>query len=285
VNVLLLGATGMLGTAFARKFAAKDIPFTPINHQMMQIESEKSVASIFAAYPADVVINCMGIVSINPCEEDPELCTKVNALGTLYVSRQASARNMVMIQFSSHAVFDGEKNSCYTEDDIPRPKSVYAVSKYSCEVYASMCPKHYVMRVPVMFGPRRNNRLGFVDKMLALMEQGRELRIADDKIDSPTYSLDVAETAITLLTQKAPYGLYHAVNDGFTSYYDFITSVRDIVGLQVLIHRAKDADFPSLVPKPLRTAMRSVKLPTLRGWRGALTEYLQSRAQDSCKDW
>ena len=281
MHVLLLGATGMLGTAFALKLAEKGFPFTPLGHRDLRIESADSVAAAFAAHPADVVVNCTGIVSINPCEDDPEHCTAVNALGALYVSRQAAARGMTMVQFSSHAVFDGQKEGFYTEDDVPRPQSVYAVSKYACEVYAALCPSHYVLRVPAMFGPRRNDSLGFVDKMLALMEQGRELRVADDKIDSPTYSLDVAETAIGLLSDKAPYGLYHAANDGCVSYYDFIDAVREMAGLQATLHRAKDADFPSRVPKPLRTAMRSVKLPALRGWREALADYLQSRGRQA----
>ncbi len=277
MRVLILGATGMLGTAFCKHLAERNIPFIPVDHQMLQIESEASVAHVMASHPADVAINCTGIVSINPCEEDPARCTAINALGTLHVARQAASRNMTMVQFSSHAVFDGDKHGCYTEDDPPRPGSVYAVSKYASEVFAAMCPRHYVVRVPVMFGPRRNSSLGFVDKMIALMEQGRELHIADDKIDSPTYSMDVASTVLSLLTQDAPHGLYHVANDGFVSYYEFIMAARDLLGLDIPMHRAKDADFPSLAYKPLRTAMRSVKLPTMRSWKEALAECLQER--------
>lgn len=276
MRILLLGSTGMLGSAFAHTFKQHAVQFISVNHQMLDIESEDSVLALFDEHTADVVINCTGIVSINPCEEDPELCTRINALGALYISRQAAARKMTFVQFSSHAVFDGTKNDYYTEDDIPSPNSVYAVSKYASEIYASQCPQHYVIRVPVMFGPRNNSTQGFVDKMLSLMKKDTELRIADDKIDSPTYSMDVAKTVYGFLANNTEFGLYHIANSGCTSYYDFIVAVRDTLGIQATLHRAKDADFPSLAPKPLRTAMRSTKIPALRGWHEALSEYLST---------
>ena len=138
-----------------------------------------------------------------------------------------------------------------------------------------MCPRHYVVRVPTMFGPRRNNALGFVDKMLALMRQGRELRIAADKIDSPTYSMDAARRTLELVRANAPYGLYHAVNQGRVSYYDFIVALRDMAGFDNRITAARDADFPALAHKPLRTAMRSDKLEPMRPWQEALSCYLR----------
>lgn len=277
MKILLLGATGMLGTSFRNQFDTRNIAYVPVDHAALDIESEESVSQIFSDNPADVVINCVGIVSINPCEDDPEHCMKVNALGALYVSREATARGMTMVQFSSHAVFDGNKHDYYTEDDIPKPQGVYAVSKYASEVFASLCPKHYVCRVPVMFGPRQNTSLGFVDKMIQLLESGKELRVASDKIDSPTYSIDVAKTVVDMLLKNQVHGLYHIANDGVVNYHDLVIAVRDMLGIKAIIVPAKDSDFPSRVPKPLRTAMRSTKLPTLRGWREALTEYLLSR--------
>lgn len=107
------------------------------------------------------------------------------------------------------------------------------------------------------------------------MEEGRELRVADDKMDSPTYAKDVGESLLKLLTQGADYGIYHLANAGVVSYYDFVCTIRDSLGLECEIHRAKDGDFPALGLKPLRTALTTTRLdPPLRPWREALSEYI-----------
>ena len=274
MKALILGATGMMGTALARVLDGEGIAHADLGHADMTIESQDSVAAAFEAHAADVVFNCVAVVGINPCETDPVRCTEINALGALYVSREAKRRGMTMVQFSSHAVFDGCKTGPYTEDDQPRPTGVYALTKYDAEVYASLCPRHYVVRIPTMFGPRRNVSPGFVDKMLALLRQGRELRVAADKIDSPTFSMDAARCLVAMLREGRAFGLYHVANEGAVSYFDFMTSLRDMAGYGNVIHPALDGDFLALAHKPLRTAMHSNKLPPMRPWRDALAAYL-----------
>lgn len=265
----------MMGTALEKVLSSRGMSCFSVGHDRLEIELKDSVAQVFEAYPADVVFNCVAVVGINPCEENPLRCTKINALGALYVSREAAMRNMTMVQFSTHAVFDGTKDGYYTEDDPVVPTGVYAATKYDSEIYAAMCPKHYVVRVPTMFGPRRNNTFGFADKMISLLQQGIDVRVADDKIDSPTYSIDVAQTIYDILKKGLPHGLYHVANDGSISFYEFITTLREMTGLQTTVHRGKDADFPGLAHKPLKTAMRSVRLSALRPWKEALLDYLQ----------
>ena len=276
MRILLLGATGMLGTSLVHILKKKHVEVIEIGHDTLDIESHESVIRVFENHSADAVINCVAVVGINPCEQDPVRCTHINALGALYVSREAARRDMTLCQISTHAVFDGFKQGYYTENDPVCPTGVYAATKYDSEVYAAMCPRHYVVRVPTMFGPRRNTALGFVDKMLEFMVKGQELRVADDKIDSLTFSLDAAECIFSLIMDRMPYGLYHSANQGHASYYEFIVALRDMIGADVTIHRAKDKDFPGLAHKPLLTAMSSVKLPAMRGWKDALNAYVKA---------
>ena len=207
-------------------------------------------------------------------DEPTTVLTMVEIDRLFTLMRGLKRRGMTMVQFSSHAVFDGCKTGPYTEDDQPRPTGVYALTKYDAEVYASLCPRHYVVRIPTMFGPRRNVSPGFVDKMLALLRQGRELRVAADKIDSPTFSMDAARCLVAMLREGRAFGLYHVANEGAVSYFDFMTSLRDMAGYGNVIHPALDGDFLALAHKPLRTAMHSNKLPPMRPWRDALAAYL-----------
>jgi dTDP-4-dehydrorhamnose reductase len=131
-----------------------------------------------------------------------------------------------------------------------------------------------VVRFPTLYGPRRNASFGFVDKVLRWIAEGRELQIAYDKIDSPTYVKDAAEAVLRLVLNKKPYGTYHIANEGIVSYFDFIKQLAALLGATNTVHPVKDADFPSLAPKALKTSMRSVKIEPLRPWKHALEDYV-----------
>ena len=130
-----------------------------------------------------------------------------------------------------------------------------------------------------MYGPRRNASVGFVDKTLKWLADGKVLKIADDKIDSPTYSLDAAKAILALIEDGQPWGLWHVANNGIVSYYEFVSRLASLLGFENRIERAKDQDFPGLAPKPLFTALASEKLPPLRRWEDALTEYVSQVLQ------
>ena len=85
---------------------------------------------------------------------------------------------------------------------------------------------------------------------------------------------DAAEATISLLEEKKPYGLYHITNSGVVSFYDFIARVIEMMGVETNLVRAKDRDFGGLGHKPLKAALKSVKLKPLRSWQDALSEYI-----------
>ena len=106
------------------------------------------------------------------------------------------------------------------------------------------------------------------------MADGRDISIADDKIDSPTYAFDAAQAILSLIIDNKPFGLWHIANNGIVSYYEFISYLASLLGVDNKINRAKDTDFPGLAPKPLYTAIRSERLPELRNWKDALADYV-----------
>jgi len=105
------------------------------------------------------------------------------------------------------------------------------------------------------------------------------VRVADDKMDSPTYSKDAAEAMISLLEEKKAFGIYHITNSGMLSFYDFIAKVIEMLGVDAKLARAKDKDFGGLGLKPLRSALKSVKLEPLRSWQEALYEYINTEVK------
>ena len=124
-------------------------------------------------------------------------------MGLLNLAKICKINNIILVQTSTHAVFDGTKNSSYNEKDIPKPNNIYSGSKYLSEVFVkSICKKNYIIRFPTLFGDRKNNLLGFVDKVIISLKNNKDLKIADDKIDSPTYAKDAAINLIQILIKK-----------------------------------------------------------------------------------
>ncbi len=276
MKILVLGSTGVIGTALETVCRRRNIEYVGLSHSDVEITDSDSVKSQIEKHRPDAVINAVVYMGINPCEENPDKAFAVNATAVLNLSKICEERGITLVQPSSHAVFDGRKDGYYTEDDHPVVTSVYSGSKFLSERFAAdMCRKHYIVRFPTIFGVRRNNTPGFVDKMMERMLKGLPLKVADDKIDSPTYSLDAAEAVISLMLEGKPYGLYHIANSGRVSYYDFIVRLAALMGAEIEITRAKDADFPALGFKPIKTAMKSNKLPPLRSWEQALEEYVK----------
>ena len=127
-----------------------------------------------------------------------------------------------------------------------------------------------------MFGRRRNYKPGFVDKMVERIVAGQPLRVADDRIDSPTYALDVARRLVSMLKDKIPSGLYHLTNAGTASYYELVRTLVEYMGSDLDVQRAKDSDFPSPGYKALRIPLENRKLAPLRSWKDALRDYVDT---------
>ena len=279
MKILLFGSSGMVGSATEVACQEKNVEFVGLDHGDIDITDNGAVETAIERAQPDVVVNSVAIVGIDQCEDDPELAFQVNATAVARMAQACDRREVHFVQFSTHAVFDGQKFDAYTEDDPATIMSIYAGSKFLAESFAmNLCRRHYVLRLPTMFGPRRNHRPGFVDKMLERIQNGQDLRVADDRIDSLTYALDVGRRLISMLQEGVPSGLYHIANSEPTSYYDFICTLVDYLGASVKISRAKDADFPAAGFKPLRTGLISRKLPPERSWKESLKEYVDTYA-------
>ena len=278
MKILLFGSTGMLGTAIESVCRqAKNIDLAELGHEDFEITDEGAVRAAFDKEAPDVAINAVAMIGANACEKDPTMTFAINAIGSSYIAKVCGEKNAIFIQPSSHAVFNGNKDGYYIEEDIPRPLTIYSGSKFMAEVFAmNLCKKHYITRFPTMFGPRSNKKRGFVDKAIEKIKKGESLKIADDKIDSMTYSMDAARRVVWIIERKMPYGVYHIANAGIVSYYEFVKKLIELMGLEVKIERAKDRDFNLVGHRSLKTAMASSKLPPMRGWEEALSEYVST---------
>lgn len=274
MKVLVLGSTGLVGTAITQVCDLGGIKCVALSHSDVDIRNPTSLMVVLREYEPTVVVNAAGVVGINACEEDPLKAVNINVNSVCYLADLCNKLSIILVQPSTHNVFDGTKDGYYTEDDLPRPIQIYGITRYLSEKVVARYDRHYVVRYPTLFGKRTNNKSAFPDKVIDWIKEGREFNISYDKIDSPSYGLDVAKVTIDIVKQGLPFGTYHVANSGATNYYSFVQEISDVLGIKANVTKVKEATFEVRAPNALKTAMTSIKLQPLRSWQEALKGYL-----------
>jgi len=277
MKILVIGSTGLVGSALQRKGGAFDLVL--MDHSALEIRDERQVRRVLEEEAPDVVINTAAFLGVEPCAANPTEAFAVNTLAVRSLAAICAEREICLVQLSTDAVFDGTKGDLYTEEDVPRPLNLYGMTKYMADRFVeSRCEKYYIVRIPILFGLRRNQGNIFIEKMYRLAVSGiNELRIADDVISCPSFSDDIAGGILDLVRSGRAYGLYHMRNEGTASLHGFASCFLEKMGVPVEIHRAKASDFSANETelKPLNTAIRSIRIDPLRDWREAMDDYVE----------
>jgi len=153
---------------------------------------------------------------------------------------------------------------------------MYGLTKFGADCFiTAIAKKYYIARLSIQFGPNEKNSQ-FIEKMLEKIRTGsRHLRVSEDIIASPSYSMDVATTVKTIVENESPYGLYHIANHGKASLYELMRELVSILHLDVVIEPVPHAIFNTKSCKNPCTPITSEKLPFLRPWQEALADYCQ----------
>ena len=185
----------------------------------MNIINREEVMNTIKKYKPDTVIHCAAYTAVDKAEENPELARKINVGGTKNIADACKEIGSKMVYISTDYVFDGtiDKKDVYYPGDKTNPKSVYGLTKRDGEIAALENPKTFVIRTAWVFGINGNN---FVKTMLNLSKKYREIKVVNDQIGSPTYTVDLARVICDLIDTDR-YGIYHCTNNGFCSWAEF----------------------------------------------------------------
>ncbi len=243
----ITGAAGQLGSAIARRFTA-DYTVAAFTRADLDVTAAGAVRSrIESARPA-VILNCAAHNDVDGSEDHAAVALNINAMAVRSLARAAEATGATLVHYSTDFVFDGETDRPYREDDPPSPRSVYAQSKLVGEWLARSAPAHYVLRVESLFGGP--NGRSSIDRFIAALRSGGEVRAFHDRVVSLSFVDDVASATMALLAGRAPYGLYHCVNSGYDTWLNVAREIAARLGVEK----------PSLVP----ISVRDVKLRASR---------------------
>ena len=191
-----------------------------------------------------------------------------------------------MVHFSTDYVFDGRKNKPYTENDLPSPLSVYGISKLAGEYFVlNFCKKSYLIRTTGLYGVAGCNGKGgnFVQLMLKMASEGKDIKVVNDQILTPTSTKELAEQINQLIETKC-YGLYHITNNGECSWYEFAKAIFEIKGLNVNLEPVTTKQFfvgAGFTParRPGYSVLenynlKKINIDNMSHWRIALKNYL-----------
>jgi len=218
------------------------------------------------------------MTNVDGCARDPDAAYRINALGTQNVALACQQVGSVMLYISTNEVFDGAQTEPYLEFDTPHPINTYARSKLAGEIIVrDLLTRFYIVRTAWLYGQGGNH---FVRKMIRLADEQGRLCVVIDEVSSPTYAEDVAR-GIRQLVRTGAFGVYHFVNEGLASRFEFAREILQRSGRgHVPIEPITLADFsrPSTPPPytPLRNFCGAALGITFRPWQDALAEYLAS---------
>lgn len=271
MKVAVIGAGGQLGSDLVKVFDA-----LPLKHGDVDVTDPDSL-NILNDIKPDVVINTAAYVWVDDAEVEAEEAFRVNAIGALNVARACDEIGAINVYISTDYVFDGSKGEPYIEEDITNPINVYGMSKRAGETLtANYSLKHYIIRVASLYG--KAGIINFVNIMIKRAREYGEVRVVDDVFMSPTYTKDVSNMLSRFLDVGPEFGIYHFVNEGYCSWYDFTRVIFYILGEDVEVLPIKSYELGRKARRPAFSALRNRKLDNLelsmRGWKEALRDYL-----------
>lgn len=281
-KLLLFGASGQLGDQVRRRWRAFDIT-APLRTEV-DVHDRGAVAGAIDAVKPDVVLNCTAFNDVAGAERDPETSLRTNAIAVEAMAQEAGRCGSTFVTVSTDYVFDGTLGRPYTEDDAPVPVSAYGISKLCGELLVSRLQSDaYVVRTCGVYGTRVSSSKGytFIDRILAQARAGEPLSVVNDQIVSPTFAGDLAQALLRLVELRPGPGLYHAVNEGAVSWYDFAREALRQAKLDVPITAIATASLDAGVRRPAYSALENTKLHALGvrlpQWREGIAAYLTER--------
>jgi len=283
MKLAVIGADGQLGSDIVEIFRADHHDVVPLTIGKLDIADSGQVPRVLAEVRADVIINTAAMHQVEKCEADPLKAFTVNALGARNLAQAANSGKARLIHISTDYVFSGSKMEPYLESDCPLPLNAYGNSKLAGELFVrSMAEKHYVIRVSGLYGKTpclEKGGLNFVDLMLKLARERKEVRVVDDEVLTPTASKEVARQILKMLKGKAENGLYHATAEGSCSWFEFAREIFRLSHSTVTLNKAAPGEFPAKVPRPRYSVLENANLKrqNLNGmafWQDALAEYM-----------
>jgi dTDP-4-dehydrorhamnose reductase len=263
--ILITGATGTLGNAFARVCEKRGLQYVLLSRNAMDIAEKSSVENAVQKHKPWAIINTAGYVRVDEAETDADRCYRENTDGPKILAEVCASNKIELVTFSSDLVFDGKQTTPYIETDEPNPLNVYGSSKHQAEKLVSeIYPEALIIRTSAFFGPW--DEFNFLFHALRTLAGNEIFSAASNVFVSPTYVPDLVNATLDLMLDNEK-GIWHLVNEGETTWVDFAQKAAELLGIQIpILDRKPVAAFNFSAQRPTYTVLKSGRgliMPTL----------------------
>ncbi len=287
-TILVTGANGQLGwelQQLAPKFGQYQFIFTDVDQ--LNITQAKAVEAFFSQQQIDIIINCAAYTAVDKAETDRETAFLINTMAVDILIDAALKSNATLFHVSTDYVFDGTKNTPYTEDNPTIPMSAYGETKNEGEkliLYSDI--NAAIIRTSWLYSTHGNN---FVKTMLKVGPERGNLNVVFDQVGSPTYARDLAKAILQMIpafalqrTQNRQ-EIYHYTNEGVTSWYDFACEIFRYSNITCQVNPILTCQYPTPAKRPAFSVLDKSKIKadftiTIPHWADSLHQMMDTLA-------
>jgi len=287
MKALILGANGQLGSDILRfhRECSNGMEMVALSRKELDISAAGAIGAVLSDYPFDVLINCTGYNKVDEAEKHATEAFAINAHAPQRMAAVCKARGALFVHISTDYVFDGRSRTPYVETDAPSPLNVYGASKLLGEslVLREYAEGSLIARVASLFGIAGSSGKGgnFVETMLRLAREKGEVRVVDDIRMSPTSTADAAKALLALIHKRAEPGIYHVVNSGDATWFEFAQEIIRQAGIAAKAVPITSQEFSSPAARPAYSVLDNQKVAKIVGsiphWQEALNRYLAGK--------
>jgi len=292
MRILLTGKNGQVGFELQRALAPLG-EITAVDQAECDLADEHAIRRLVRDTQPDIIVHPAAYTAVDKAESEPEHALAINGMAPEVLGEEADRLGVPVVHYCTDYVFDGLKQTCYTEDDIANPRSVYGKTKLAgTEALRQRTKNHLIFRTSWVFGVHGNN---FAKTMLRLAADRESLTVVADQFGAPTSAALIADTTAQIVGQYQrrsrqvfPYGLYNLVAAGETTWYDFARTVIEAAHRAGKPLRLKPedirpittAEYPRPAPRPANSRLATDKLQAAFGlrmppWQEGLGHVLQ----------
>ena len=297
-RILLTGVDGQLGQELQRTLAPLG-EVIGVGRQTLDLTSSDRIRQTIAEIKPDLIVNAAAYTAVDKAETESELAHLINGVAPTIMAAEQARNDGALIHISTDYVFDGSKNTPYTEEDAPNPLGIYGKSKLAGEEGIQKTSqdiqsmpfelRYVILRTAWVYGTY--GKTNFVKTMLRLGADREEIRVVADQVGTPTWAYDIAN-AIAILGQQLtnepatnPSGIYNFTNSGVASWYDFAIAIFEEaqqLGFKLKVQHVvpiTTSEYPTPATRPAYSVLAGQKTAAALGshsshWRQGLRKML-----------
>lgn len=292
MRILLTGKNGQVGFELQRSLAPLG-EIAAVDQTECNLADQSALRGLVQATRPDIIINPAAYTAVDKAESKPDLAHAINGVAPGILGEEAAKIGALVVHYCTDYVYDGTKQTPYTEEDASSPLSVYGKSKAAgTQALCQQTAHHLIFRTSWVFSAHGGN---FVKTMLRLAAERESLNVVADQFGAPTSAALVADATAQIIGQyrraerhSFPFGLYNLVAAGETSWCGFARAVVEAAHragkpLQLKpenIRPITTAEYPLPAPRPANSRLATGKLEQtfdlrMPPWQEGLTHVLQ----------